>query len=616
MADVQETVIIEAKVEGEKDVKKLADAINKSNDEAKKAEKSSKELAKQNEKTAKDGKKGFQGLKNGVKSVGVGFKALGTAMKAAGIGLVIGLVFKLTEAFTQNQQIVDSVNRVFTAINIVFQGVVNSLVDAFNSANKATGGFDALGKVVKGLVTIALTPLKISFNLIKLGIQQAQLAWEQSVFGDDNPETVKRLNEEIKETQKQLAQTAVDAVNAGKDIVTNFGEAFDEVSTFTTTAIDNIKKVSVSASIETANKLVEARKAAELAQVQIQGLIEQYDREAEVLRQQRDEIRNTIDERIRANEELGNVLEKQLQQQLKLAETRVKSAQLEIQATGDNIQNQKALLEAKNEVLAIEAQIEGFRSEQLINEAALQEERRANLEELKKIGLEEAELRKQELQSEFEERQLLIERTIADEEKRKEFILKARKELADGIAAIEAETLAKENEAKEAEKKIDAEKLKAKENKEKEQQQLIMESVGVLAEAVGLGKEFAIAQTLIATFESARKAFNSLAGIPVVGPALGGAAAAAAVVSGLADVKAITSVKTPNVAGAGGGGASGQSAQAPQPPAFNLVGQSNTSAITQPITENEQSPVQAFVVSKNVTTAQQADRNAEQASTF
>lgn len=56
-------------------------------------------------------------------------------------------------------------------------------------------------------------------------------------------------------------------------------------------------------------------------------------------------------------------------------------------------------------------------------------------------------------------------------------------------------------------------------------------------------KALAIAQTLISTYSSAVKAYDSLAGIPIVGPALGGIAAGVAVASGLANVAKISGVK-------------------------------------------------------------------------
>lgn len=59
-----------------------------------------------------------------------------------------------------------------------------------------------------------------------------------------------------------------------------------------------------------------------------------------------------------------------------------------------------------------------------------------------------------------------------------------------------------------------------------------------------IGKKAAIANALISTYEGATKAFTSMAGIPYVGPILGAAAAAAAVVSGMAQVNAIRSQPT------------------------------------------------------------------------
>ena len=71
------------------------------------------------------------------------------------------------------------------------------------------------------------------------------------------------------------------------------------------------------------------------------------------------------------------------------------------------------------------------------------------------------------------------------------------------------------------------------------------------AKAIGehtvAGKAAAIAAVTIDTYMSATAAFKSLAGIPVVGPVLGAVAAAAAIVAGLKNVKAILAVKTPEV---------------------------------------------------------------------
>jgi len=132
---------------------------------------------------------------------------------------------------------------------------------------------------------------------------------------------------------------------------------------------------------------------------------------------------------------------------------------------------------------------------------------------------------------------------------------------------------------------------------------------GLLGESSSAGKAAAIAQTTIETYKGAQSAFSSLAGIPIVGPVLGGIAAAAAVASGIATVKQITSVKTPTGKGGGGTSISAPSRATSTPAAFNVVGASETNQLAQSIGQEEKQPVKAFVVSNDVTDAQALDRN-------
>lgn len=66
-----------------------------------------------------------------------------------------------------------------------------------------------------------------------------------------------------------------------------------------------------------------------------------------------------------------------------------------------------------------------------------------------------------------------------------------------------------------------------------------------------IGKAAAIAQTIINTYQSATEAYAAMASIPYVGPVLGAAAAAAAIVAGLANV---AQIRSQNVGGYAGGG--------------------------------------------------------------
>jgi hypothetical protein len=92
-----------------------------------------------------------------------------------------------------------------------------------------------------------------------------------------------------------------------------------------------------------------------------------------------------------------------------------------------------------------------------------------------------------------------------------------------------------------------------------EKTKLIGDALGQLSTIVGqdttAGKAFAIAKATIDTYQSAVAAYKSLAGIPVIGPALGAIAAAAAVASGVATVKKIVAVQVPNAPTNAGGNA-------------------------------------------------------------
>ena len=132
---------------------------------------------------------------------------------------------------------------------------------------------------------------------------------------------------------------------------------------------------------------------------------------------------------------------------------------------------------------------------------------------------------------------------------------------------------------------------------------------GLLGKESAAGKAAAIAAATIDTYQSATSSYKSLAGIPIVGPVLGGIAAAAAVASGIATVKKIAATKTPGPSGGGGGGGSGPTPIPAQAPAFNIVGSGGTNQLAEAIGETEQQPVKAFVVSNDVTSAQSLERN-------
>lgn len=186
------------------------------------------------------------------------------------------------------------------------------------------------------------------------------------------------------------------------------------------------------------------------------------------------------------------------------------------------------------------------------------------------------------------------------------------------MTSIRRKELELEKETSEEKKRIakeEADKIKELEQKkQKARQDALSESastLGKISELFGkqtaIGKAAAIAQATIDTYLSAQKAYQATVGVPVVGPVLAPINAALAVAAGLKNIKSISEVKVPNGGGGSGSGQvsnnfSGSSAQAPN---FNVVGNSGINQLAQ----IQQTPVQAFVVSGEVTSAQALDRN-------
>jgi len=121
-----------------------------------------------------------------------------------------------------------------------------------------------------------------------------------------------------------------------------------------------------------------------------------------------------------------------------------------------------------------------------------------------------------------------------------------------------------------------------------------------------LNKKFQIASTLISTFAAARDAYKSQFLPPdISSPVRGGIAAGIATAGGLIAVKKIMSTQFQGTAvpsGGDGGGATVPTMSAPQ---FNVVGQSGVNQLA----SLNQQPIQAYVVSGQVTSQQALDRN-------
>lgn len=588
-------------------------------------------------KGAEDSLKGIEdgadGAKKGTDGASKGFKGLGIAMKTAGFGLIVSVLVGLKEVFSQNQKVVDVFSTAFETFSIVANQVVTAVINVYESIAKSSENFNGLGEVLGSVIKIGITPLKLGFYAIKLALQTAQLAWENSFFGDKDPETITRLNAEIKETTENIKEVAVDALDAGKNIAANIGDAIGEVANIGKLAGEELGKISISNAVEQAKLNVQLKNSAELAVAQQSRLVEQYDRQAEQLRQVRDEERNTVAERKEANDKLLEVLAEQEKAMLKQADMQVAAAQNEVNKN-NTIEAQVALIDALANKEGVLAQVEGLRSEQLANDLALDREQieltNSKLESESTLSIERKRFNAEQIEDELARLEALKEVDLLEAEQealRLEAIVNNAN--AETQAKVDAQialdefneqsrqtNISRDKEISDAkidlsnkEREITSKNLAATEN--------VLNSFGELAgEQTVAGKGLAIASATINTYRGVSDALAAVTVTPFE-TALKFANAGAILANGLSNVKKIVSVKVPSTGGGGGGAGSAPSGgAAPTPPSFNVVGASETSVLGDAVASQTNEPVQAYVVSNDVTTAQSLENNIVEGATI
>ena len=615
---IKETITIEAQVG--KAVKGVEDLTKQIED----LQKQQKEQGDASIKQAKQQESATNKATKATKALGKGVKGIGLAMKAAGIGIIMKLFEKLSEALMKNQEVADAVETAFNAVSIIFKQITDVLIDVFKSTSESTGGFDALQKVLGGALMLSINLVVGAIQVMSLGVKKAQLAWENSFLGGKDPETIKRLEGDIEDLETKLIETGENIKQAGTDIATNFVEAVTEVGTLATNVAqataDTIKNINLDTVLEDSKKLTALKKNFELLALEQQRLVEQYDLAAETQRQIRDDESKSIEDRIAANEKLNQVLNDQSVAEKAAIQAQLDALELRAKIEGDTNEIVNERFSLNTEMIAIDAKVAGFRSEQLTNENSLLKEQTEMVQQLGESKNEIAAETKRIAAEEIENLVLRLKalQEINDEENRLE--LERLKNVADNAKAgtqakVDADIAYAEKSAEVAKDKAktDKEIAKAEKDARDEKTKLIGEGLQnlstILGEETAAGKAAAIAATTISTYQSAQKSYDSLASIPVIGVPLGIAAAGAAIVSGIAQVKKITAVKTPAGKGAGATGATGQPAPPPQPPRFNLVGSSDANQLAGVIGEQDKKPIKAFVVSKDVTTKQSLDRD-------
>tara|TARA_R100001443_G_scaffold102174_1_gene110282 strand:- start:255 stop:2198 length:1944 start_codon:yes stop_codon:yes gene_type:complete len=645
------TILVEIDVEGApqaiKNINDLENAIGSLEDELKQAEFGSEEF----KKLSRELTKAQQQLKN----TELALESLDSEQVASEFGALTGAVGDLTGAFVllggEDSPVAEVGEKISTAIGIsmAFKGAIEGISAGRKLLNNALATSNTLQKI-NNTVTVAATAImglfgksvkatSLSFKVLKgaimatgIGALVIGISSAISAIGDWISGT------EDAEEQSARFQAAIEETNRALDKQT---KAFDDVN----------RQLDRSLKLQTALARAQGKSNLEIAKMEEKALKQKIlnlkDEISATTKMYKDKLElfkfsSSTEEQLRQNNiaGLGDLFNKEAELQTKIADLR----------------NSLAVKEIENRAAEVKAEEEKQNKINELNKKASKEKKERN-KQAEKDAKEQAEKERQRKEEELQ-RQRDHEQNLADI--RNEFLLELEEEteiyrqsfLTEQQIEIEAvedkyfrlKELAIQHGEDTTQLELNEEKAKADIRKKfadeelANQRQLNDQKLTIASDALGainglvqafakedeesarkafnVNKAVGIAQAIIST---AQGVINAYANPVDVASGVAFAKSAIIAATGAAQIAVISKTKfdspeqapspTPSTGIGGGTGAT------TQPPAFNVVGQSGFNQIATALGQG-QPPIQAFVVSQDVTTAQQLDNAIIQTATF
>jgi len=353
------------------------------------------------EETARSTKKVEAGLKATGKAGSIGFQAIGGAIKATGIGLLVAIVAKLIQKFTENKKVAEALEVVFAGIGAVInqlfevvQPLGDALIDAFSNPMES---IKSIGDAIKENLINRFEGLLEFIPAVGKAISLV-------------------FKGEFQEAGKVAADAAGKMVLGVEDITDKVSEAAEAVTEF---ANEFVQEVTTSTKAATGL----AREQQKLRDQQRELNVEYAQARAEIeqLKQKRDDERLSIEERIAAAQRAAELDQQFAQERMDIATSEVALIQREIAIQGDSIERQDELAEAR--IAAAEA---------AESSAAVQTELMTSIYGLNQeaIAIEDEKIAKEQEAAETRKGLLEQERKLKEDN--------AAKEIADGKAVLEA----------------------------------------------------------------------------------------------------------------------------------------------------------------------------------
>lgn len=651
----KKVIELDVQVKGENNVKAVDENIKKAEGSAKNLKKETGGITQQLDRLSGGAISGFRNMTKGVKGATLGFKGLRGAIIATGIGALLIAVTSLAMAFSRNQDEADKLSEFMSgigaAVDVLLDGLADLgslLIDVFdnpkqavkdlwevikqNLVNRIQGVVDSFGAVGRAIKSV----INLDWDGLKEAGEDFALANQQIVTGV-TAEQWGKLGENIKNTGEEIAIAAEKArrlqraENALRDAtIRNIGTQAE------------LRKV-----IESKRLQAEAEGISISEQIK---LLQEADDAEQALLSNRQKL---LKQEISILEERQALSKNTAEDNRQLAELQANLIDLESQSASQRVRLSRRLNSLRKQEQAEEEEyykeLEQLRLNALTDaEEKLRAETEIKLREIREKYGKETELEKEliaQRDAELEQMRLEKEEKEAEDELER---LQRIKEIQDEFEELtELERLEKEEEKRLAElEQLDATEEQKQAIREAYAQQrnnladqeldyqkklddALLQSklkafgtiLGATATAFGeqskLGKKFAIAQALFNTYQGVSGALADPT-TPSFFARL--ANAATALSSGLNSVRQI---KKTNFSGGGatGGGAttSGarqvQTSQA-QAPRFNINEAQQGNQIADALSEQNNRPVEAYVVSSNVRSREALDRNIEESATI
>ena len=594
---------------GLKDLEKGIDGVNK---EVQETSKSTQAMSGTLDKATGGAVSKFTAFKGAIGSVTTGFKSLRVAIIGTGIGALLIAVTALGQAFTRSEEGQNKFAKILGVIGSVTGNLLDLLADlgeniisVFENPKQALIDF-------KNLIVENITN-RFEAIIDTLGFLGSAF---KKVFSGDFTGAL--------EDAKKAGSSYIDSVTGVKNSI---DKASESVKNFTKEIVDD-----ANAAAKIADQRANAEKKAR------DLIVERAEAErkiAELREKAVNKDKFTAQERIKFLEEAGKVSDELAAKEVEVAKLRLEAKQTENALTKSNKDdlNEAAQLEAS--VIQLETQrlnlqkrlstelLTSRREEAAANKALVDEENKRNEEaaakEEKRLTdiekIQEAYRQKQkdkDAETELEKINLEEERKLAELERLDASELQ-KQEVIDFYNGLRLDN---EKAVADASVQITKAEADAKQKALDSYAGALSSISGVIGQETKAGKALAIASSLVNTYAAISGQLKAFSGVPVPGYAI--AQAIATGVVGFANVKKIASVKIPKTSGGGGGvsGSAPSGGAAPAPPSFNVVGASETSVLGDAVASQTNEPVQAYVVSNDVTTAQSMENNIVEGATI